>query len=1193
MVSVRIACAVAVLWGMTAMTTWAVDADAIAYKPDIVGMGRMFMVALRVPTDSPQIAVKVPECIEMFDCTPLPAKSEIRKYYFRSLKPAKQADIVFAHPSGQIAVSIEIWSFEDLRQFRELKGAQLPRRWPLGELLPELKQSQTITGEAYRERMKGQGASAAQWLDVSDDDIWAMQPDSTIPRWHWVNLSHGCPAHGTEIYKGRAFYPWRKNSAVPFDWKITCPVGDEAYPSNDFANGDMTSGPFPDDGIGGACEHSGKKYGFIAELCQHYCHVTLSVAPLCADSYLATGDIRYVHKALVAMCRLAVEYGYLATMTQHRHRNRQTQVERFGQAPFSEGPCLNGSGFTVYCISQPGYQERYAEAYDKIWPAIDQDPDIIPFLQAKGYDVKTHEDVRRFIEENFFAVWMQGGMDGANACNQPSTQMGMVRMAECLNYERGTDFMDWLYDGDGKMRVFVTNTYFRDGAPYEATGTYNGHHVTALAPVVESIEHLREMRPELYPEDKYPNLTKSRRYHNVFDFSMDTVNLDRTYPKIGDDTAGRGYNGGYPQYIAQDKHSWHSANAAAYEHAYKIFKDPKFAWALVNARGWSPSAEFPYTREEMEQEAAKWAGDWNDASCLKDGYGVAILRGGKEADKRALWMMYGRARSHTHDDIMHIGLDACKSEILGQMGYPRNWGNWEKNWITHILARQVPFVQMTANAELFADAGPVHVCEAFARGFNDKVGDGQGYELLQNDWQRRMLALVDVSDDGFYCVDMYRICGGEEHWWSFHCQEGEVTTDGLQLQKQDGGTVAGPDVPYGDDKWLEEHGCGGAKGSRYGNMFGFPHLYSVERATPAARARPDGVWSADWELKNADGLHFRLTVPGSRDTEVILCDAKSPAGGSPYEMKWLLLHKQGQAPTATQVLSLMELYKDQPVIKQARPLEVSGQDEAGFGAYGCVVELGNARTDTIFASADGSVVRSAEGGFEFAGRFGLYSEGNGIPTQVVLVGGSKLTRNGIGITSANAQYRASIAAVDRNAETVTVTPAPANPEALVGQYVYIANPVRRVAYKVLDAKPTEGGAELALSYDSRIGTGHVTGHADHQVRTDSPFILGRYRYYHGARLVNAERTAEYRIIDVRGDATIDPATHPECPAQQLELEFPVGSWFDVYDYGVGDEIVWPQTVSVSQAGPATYKVVAPDAVTVMLPKGMVADVALH
>ena len=43
-----------------------------------------------------------------------------------------------------------------------------------------------------------------------------MQPDSTLPRWHWVNLPHGCPVHGTEIYRKQAYYPWVKDLSLPW-----------------------------------------------------------------------------------------------------------------------------------------------------------------------------------------------------------------------------------------------------------------------------------------------------------------------------------------------------------------------------------------------------------------------------------------------------------------------------------------------------------------------------------------------------------------------------------------------------------------------------------------------------------------------------------------------------------------------------------------------------------------------------------------------------------------------------------------------------------------------------------------------------------------------------------------------------------------------------------------------------------------
>ena len=139
---------------------------------------------------------------------------EVRRFYFRAVKPAAKAEIRFALPGGEVVVPIEIWSFEDLRKFRTLKGVQLPRRWPLGERLPELKQKQTYpTGaEARRPKPSARGG----WLDRSDDEIWAMQPDSTIPRWHWTNIQHGCPVHGKEIYRKRAYYPWIMDSPMPW-----------------------------------------------------------------------------------------------------------------------------------------------------------------------------------------------------------------------------------------------------------------------------------------------------------------------------------------------------------------------------------------------------------------------------------------------------------------------------------------------------------------------------------------------------------------------------------------------------------------------------------------------------------------------------------------------------------------------------------------------------------------------------------------------------------------------------------------------------------------------------------------------------------------------------------------------------------------------------------------------------------------
>lgn len=1139
------------------------------YAPDIVGVGRLFMVALQVPMDAPEVTVSAPECVKLLDRTPLPAKSDQRRFYFRSLAPAADAEIRFSWLDQEVSVPLTIWSFEDLRQFRELKSTVLPRRWPLGKELPCRKEGRTITTEEELAQLR-KGGDAPEWLQIEDDTIWNLQPDSTIPRWHWVNIRFGCPVHGTDIYQKRAYYPWEKDADIPWRWKIRCPVGGEEYPSNDFGNDDFTSGEFPDDGIGGGYVRDGKHYGFIAETAQFYDHRMLAVPSTCARAYIATDDVRYLHKALVAFSRLAVEYAYLATMTHHRHRNTADQVERLGQSRFEEGPFLSGTGFTVYSIDQPGYMDSLARAYDLIFPDIAKDDGIIPYLQAKGFAVQSPEDVRRFIEENLFAVWLQGAMDNSCSSNEPFQQWGFARIAEMLNYPT-EDLMQWLYDGSGKMRIFVPNTFFRDGAPYESTGGYNGMHVSALGPIIDSVEHMRSMRPEQFPDDRFPPLSKSRRYQNVFDFDMDTVTIDRSFPAVGD-------TGGPPAYSELPRQTWQAGGAEAYERAYKLFQHPKFAWALANFSGWSPSAGFPFTREQIETAAAEWPDDWNDGSSLHDGYGLAILRGGTGDSKRAAWLHYGRARGHLQDDHMDLGLHAYKGVLLQHMGYPRNWGYWEYSWTSHNLARQIPFVTQTAQPQLFADAGPVHLAEARAQTFIDRVDEGKGYELPQDQWQRRLVATVDVDDERFYCVDWYRISGGREHWWAFHAQEGDFTTSGIELQPQEKGTLAGPDVPYGDPEWLAANGCSKGLYGWSGPMFGFAHLYNVQRGAS------DGGWSADWKLQSGNGLHLRLTIPQSPGTKVAICDGTSPAGGNPYEMKWIMLHKTAQEPVQTQVLSLIEAYKDAPVIRQARALPLSGEDEAGFSASACTVELAD-RTDTLFASAAPDVLRQAEGGFRFSGRFGLWAEKGGEPVSLVLVGGTELTKGGLGIRMQSSEFQGAIVSVDRATESIVVSPAPQNPQAMVGATIYTVNANRRSAQRVLKAEAVPEGVKLHLDLDSRIGTGKVSATEDFRIGTATEFPLNRYRYYHGARIVNHDSTAEYRIDDVRSMAAaiIDRQAHPEALAATLKQQFPEGSWFNVYDYGVGDEVIWPYAVSVTRKGRGVYEVEAPVAVELQLP----------
>jgi hypothetical protein len=99
-------------------------------------------------------------------------------------------------------------------------------------------------------------------------------------------------------------------------------------------------------------------------------------------------------------------------------------------------------------------------------------------------------------------------------------------------------------------------------------------------------------------------------------------------------------------------------------------------------------------------------------------------------------------------------------------------------------------------------------------------------------------------------------------------------------------------------------------------------------------------------------------------------------------------------------------------------------------------------------------------------------------------------------------------------------------------------------------------------------------------------VLQSYGYYEGARLANASETAEYRLNEVRSEvaALLDPDAAPEATAARLAEEFAPDTWFKVYDYGVGDEVVWPYAVSVTRVSDYVYDVQAPVPVTVSLPE---------
>lgn len=74
-------------------------------------------------------------------------------------------------------------------------------------------------------------------------------------------------------------------------------------------------------------------------------------------------------------------------------------------------------------------------------------------------------------------------------------------------------------------------------------------------------------------------------------------------------------------------------------------------------------------------------------------------------------------------------------------------------------------------------------------------------------------------------------------------------------------------------------------------------------------------------------------------------------------------------------------------------------------------------------------------------------------------------------------------------------------------------------------------------------------------------------------------------ISSKPQSSNDKNAAPDAKADQLASQFPNGSWFEVYDYGVGDDVIWPYSVSVVLSEDGTYQIKSPVPVKISLPKG--------
>ncbi|HEO69720.1 MAG TPA: hypothetical protein ENN80_00535 [Candidatus Hydrogenedentes bacterium] len=760
--------------------------------------------------------------------------------------------------------------------------------------------------------------AAQPWMERSDDQLWALMFGPSITR-SWMVWSNGhCPACGTDV----PMYNW-KMDALERPWKVQCPHCSALFPTNDFEafyrsglderglfepgradrsllfNAEHSEAEDPlrgfgvDDGEGYV--DGDKRWRFIGAylIYGQWKQAIVAGIRILAAAHVLTGEPHYAHKAAVMLDRVADVY---------------PSFDFGAQALVYEVKGARGYVSTWHDACEE--TREMVQAYDMIFEAIRDDKDLVAFLSAKAEACGIENpkaswlDIQRNIEGRILR-------DALNnrpkiTTNYPRTEIAVAIILATLGWKEHEQPYWEVVDAMLKQATAV------DGVTGEkGLAGYSCFTIRALALFLAEFSKA-EPRFLAKVVERHPRLRETYR------FFIDTRCLDQYYPLSGDTGSFAKPVGQYvgvqflkPGLLDQSFSYWTFLPPSMYTFLWRLYEltgDEAYVQTLYDGNdrslvglpfdlyGENPEA----FREQVAAVLERRGVEVDLGSVNKREWHLAILRSGQGVHRRALWLDYDSGGGHGHADGMNLGLFAKGLDLMPEFGYPPvqygGWGSPRARWYTMTAAHNAVVVDgaNTANGAgettLWADGRVLHAMRANA----PQLNQGRRFE--------RTALLIDVSDEAFYVVDVFRVSGGSDHAKFFHSHFGEATPHGLALE---------PAADYG-------HGT---------HMRNFRMDAGVEPG-----------WHVDWRVEDRYDLlperaEVRLRYTDlTRDAQAGLAEGWIVAGSfdSTQEL-WIprvVVRRQateGEALESTFV-AVIQPYETEPVGRTIRRLTPAGKD---------------------------------------------------------------------------------------------------------------------------------------------------------------------------------------------------------------------------------------------------------------------------
>ncbi len=969
-------------------------------------------------------------------------------------------------------------------------------------------------GDADRYYIGREYAPADTYAAQTDELIWTLQPSTRIARVFPAESEARCPQHGLAVRQHNAFHPWGVDP-IGHPYQLQCPIGHEWYPSNHFAAGDLTSGPYADSGDGFTRE--GVTYYFLRDYAHRvYGNTTIPLLRSLSQAWLLTGDRAYAHKGSLLLARLASEY------PNYTDRADRLYFARYGgRSPtysWKTGGMITDLIWETFCL------EATAFAFDALAGSFDADAELLAFVRAKGLPVTDGESLRQYVRESLFRPAMQALLKGDIRGNEGFHQAAALAVALVMDdysaqHPNSLDLVDYAFHGAGHSAWMMVNGLWPDGGGHESLG-YNAIKLDFVR-VNRLMEQVRRRHPERYPVDRYPDLFGERKALAVYDWFIDSRMLDYWIQEIGDCGGNLA-----PRRVGRQSASYLSSENL---YAFQRTGSPRYARACVAPDGKLYPGELwePYPLAALEAALRQTESRLARRSRLLDGYGQAILETGDGDQARAVSVNYSSLLGHWQADSLFLSLFAHGLSYLPDLGYPFGWANrtqWDANSLAHntvtVDETQFAYGWRGGLCRLLAETEGLHVLtvahDPYPAAWEPQRRAAQGVDTFE-----RTVVMVGVSPETFYTVDVFDVRGGEQHDQSWHGPQVPMVLPADVHWTPQPGTLAGEAVPqFGrwSDRWGRQRDD-------------FPgYLTGLRRATIGEPA----VFAQSFGLPGGEGLRLHL-VPVDGPLTVYAGHGRSPARPTDWRLDYLIARRTGPPGLATRFVTVLDTHAGQPVVSGVRvtgndPLTLTVSRAGGRDVIEIERPTGPSRGTA--PRALGVTVRHNDGETRVGGRDGW--------------------------------ARGRVTAADYAANQVTVTGDAALADQLMpGRYLRVYNAARSGMMRIRAVR-REGDQWVAdLAGTPLLARGPVTA------TSDGRLTVGAYLLYGGARLDAAQQViagscayAGAVVSDGRHHARVAGVLKGESstvlltektPAAQLAKDFG-GKIVSVWQYGVGDQV---------------------------------------